>query len=179
MEPDSKQYDSELIHRIQGGEDAAFDLLYGRHRQWVYRLAYRFTGNDADAWDVVQETFLYLARKKPSLRLTASLRTLLFPVVRNNAIKANAKRRRLVAGEELLAALPAASERESGELAAILTKLELPFRQILILRYVDDLTIPEIAQVLEIPEGTAKSRLFHAHRLVRENPALRKYFENL
>lgn len=176
--PDDQRDDAQLVAAAAAGDSSAFETLYRRHRDWTYRLAYRFTGTDADAWDVVQEAFLYLARRIHSLTLTASLRTLLFPAIRNLAIKANAKRRKLIAGEELLAALPDRSlDPTNDDLLQILQALDLPHRQILILRYIDDLTLEEIAQVLSIPLGTVKSRLFHAHRLLRDNPRCRKYFQ--
>ncbi len=175
--PDDPRSDAQLVAAAAGGETSAFDALFRRHRDWTYRLAYRFTGTDADAWDVLQEAFLYLARRMPSLTLTTSLRTLLFPAIRNLAIKANTKRRKLVAGEELLAALPArSSDQSTDNLLQVLESLGLPHRQVVILRYIDDLSLEEIAEVLAIPLGTAKSRLFHAHRLLRDNPRCRKYF---
>lgn len=175
--PDDQRNDAQLVAAAAAGESSAFDILYRRHRHWAYRLAYRFTGTDADAWDVVQEAFLYLARRIPTLTLTASLRTLIFPAIRNLAIKANTKRRKLVTGDQLLAALPdRAPGPANDDLLQVLQALDLPHRQVIILRYIDDLTLEEIAQVLAIPLGTAKSRLFHAHRLLRDNPSCRKYF---
>ena len=176
--PEDPRPDAQLVAAAAAGESSAFDALFRRHRDWAYRLAFRFTGTDADAWDVVQEAFLYLARRIPSLTLTVSLRTLLFPAIRNLAIRANAKRRKLVAGDELLAALPARSpDPANDDLLQVLQTLDLPHRQGLIFRYIDDLTLEEIAQVLSIPLGTVKRRLFHAHRLLRDNPSCRKYFQ--
>ena len=175
--PDDPRSDAQLVAATAGGETSAFDVLFRRHRDWTYRLAYRFTGIDADAWDVLQEAFLYLAQRIPSLVLTSSLRTLLFPAIRNLSIKANARRRKLVAGEELLATLPDRSpDPGNDDLLEVLQSLDLPHRQVIILRYIDDLALEEIAEVLAIPVGTVKSRLFHAHRLLRDNPRCRKYF---
>lgn len=169
--------DADLITAIQRGDPSAFDQLYARHRQWVYRLAYRFTGHDADAWDVLQEAFLYLAKRLPALHLTASLRTLLFPAVKNLAIKANAKRRKLIAGDALLGALPSSPAAAGNEdLLQALQALEPQQRQLIVLRYIDDLSIAEIADILSLPEGTVKSRLFHAHRAIRDNKTLQRYF---
>jgi RNA polymerase sigma-70 factor, ECF subfamily len=177
--PDDPRSDQALIHAAGAGEAGAFDVLYARYRQWVYRLSFRFTGHEDDAWDVHQETFLYLAGKLPTLRLTASLKTLLYTVVRSLAIKANHKRRRLVLDEELLAAVPAqASGQPADELREVLGDLDLRLRQVLLMRYVDDLSLDEIAQVLGIPLGTVKSRLHHAHQKVRASPRLCRYFDS-
>lgn len=175
---DDSRSDQALIDAAGAGEQAAFDVLYARHRQWVYRLAFRFTGHEEDAWDVHQETFLYLAGKIPGLHLRASLKTLLYTVVRSLAIRANKKRRRLVLGEELLAAIPAQeSDQPADDLREVLGGLELASRQVLLMRYVDDLSLDEIAQVLGIPLGTVKSRLHHAHQKVRSSPRLCRYFD--
>lgn len=176
---DDTRTDAQLIAAIGRRDHAAFNQLYARHQQWVYRLALRLTGNDADAWDVHQDTFLYLASRGPGMTLTSSLHTLLFTVIRNLAIKANQKRRRLVLGDELLAALPGKSSAGTNDdLLEMLQALDLPHRQVVILRYIDDLSMDEIAEVLAIPAGTVKSRLFHAHRQFRENPRLARYFQD-
>lgn len=175
--PDDPRSDQNLVNAAGAGEARAFDVLYARYREWVYRLAFRFTGHEEDAWDVHQDAFLYLAGKLPSLCLTASLKTLLHTVVRSLAIKANQKRRRLVLDEELLAAIPARMPDHPGdELRDVLRDLDLPSRQVLLMRYVDDLSLDEIAQVLVIPLGTVKSRLHHAHEKVRASPRLCRYF---
>ena len=78
--------DAELVRALNAGDASAFDGLYYRHRDWVVRLAQRFTGNGEDALDVAQETFSYLFRKFPGLVLTASMTTFLYPVVKNLSI---------------------------------------------------------------------------------------------
>ena len=55
--------DRQLIESINAGDVEAFDALYRRHRDWVHRLAWRFTGNHQDALDVLQETFVYLLKR--------------------------------------------------------------------------------------------------------------------
>src|SRR3954471_17890035 len=92
--PPDPRTDEQLVAALNAGDAAAFDVLYFRYRDRVLRLALRFTGNDADAQDVMQETFAYLYRKVPHLRLTASVTTFLFPVVRNLSLAAGRKRRR-------------------------------------------------------------------------------------
>src|ERR671913_354884 len=93
--------DSALVAALNGGDVSAFETLYFRHRDWVVRLARRFTGNDADALDVLQETFAYLLRKFPGFRLTAAMTTFLYPVVRNLSIAARKKRTRQVLDSDL------------------------------------------------------------------------------
>ena len=84
--------DEELLEQAKKGDAEAFETLYRRHRDWVYRLAWRFTGNEADALDVLQETFAYLLRKLPGLRLTAAMTTFLYPVVKHLSLNLRRKR---------------------------------------------------------------------------------------
>ncbi len=77
--PNDNRTDEQLIEAINGGDAGAFEVLYFRHRDWVMRLAMRFTGHHDDALDVLQETFSYLVRKFPGFRLTASITTFLYP----------------------------------------------------------------------------------------------------
>src|SRR5688500_17717174 len=86
--------DQSLVDAINAGDTRAFDALYFRYRDWVVRLAMRWTGNADDALDVLQETFAYVFRKFPGFRLTASMTTFLYPVVKNLSIAARRKRTR-------------------------------------------------------------------------------------
>src|SRR5689334_24418714 len=89
-QPDAST-DQQLIAAINAGDSAAFEVLYRRYRDWVVNLAVRFTGDEDLALDVLQETFLYLLRKFPGFRLTAHLKTFLYPAVKNLSIAARRK----------------------------------------------------------------------------------------
>ena len=67
--PHDDRTDLQLAEAINSGDMDAFDVLYYRHRDWVMRLALRFTEHHDDALDVLQETFAYLVRKFPGFRL--------------------------------------------------------------------------------------------------------------
>ena len=169
--------DDQLLQRANGGDPDAFAVLYRRHRDWVHRLAWRFTGNPQDALDVVQETFLYLLQKLPGLRLTASLTTFLYPVVKHLSL--NLRRRRCAdANEEVLLAIPdpAVEPAPRGELATALAGLPAEQREVLLMRFVDDMALDEIAQALNVPPGTIKSRLHRALKMLRHDPRTRSYF---
>ncbi|MBN2131879.1 MAG: RNA polymerase sigma factor [Sedimentisphaerales bacterium] len=170
--------DEELIERANGGQAEAFERLYHRHRDWVYHLAWRFTGNPQDALDVVQETFVYLLKKFPGFRLTASMTTFLYPVVKHLSL--NVRRRRAarpldeVAFDEIPAPEPPESSR--AELAAAMASLSSEQREVVLMRFVDGMSLEEIAASLDIPLGTAKSRLHNALRKLRDDPRTREYF---
>jgi RNA polymerase sigma-70 factor (ECF subfamily) len=182
--------DLDLIAAHRRGEGRAFEALYFRHREWAYRLAWRFCADETEALDVVQETFLYLAGKfrEESFTLRASLTTLIYPAVKHTALALKRKRRRMGAGlaaggEEMDLPIPvapaeaAAASAVRGELAAVLATLSDAHREVVLMRFVDDMTLEEIAESLAIPLGTAKSRLHHALAGLREDPRVRQYFE--
>ena len=137
--------DRELIELANKGDPGAFETLYHRYRDWVYRLAWRFTGNRQDALDVLQETFTYLLGKFPGFELTAAMTTFLYPVVRHVSLRIRSKRSRFTSEEEILDE-PAAPESEESEhyrseLAAVLTVLPDQQREVLLMRFVDDMSL--------------------------------------
>lgn len=170
--------DSELIQQADQGNPEAFESLYHRHRDWVYRLARRFTGNDADALDVLQETFLYLLGKFPGLQLTASLTTFLYPAVKHLSLNVRRRRSSGQTDEDVLLSLPdpAAAQTPRTELAAALATLPVEQREVVLMRFLDDMSLEEIAQALQAPIGTVKSRLHRALETLRRDPRARDYF---
>ena len=170
--------DEELIALANKGDADAFEELYYRYRDWVYRLARRFTRNDADALDVLQETFGYLLRKFPGFKLTASMTTFLYPVVKHTAFAALRKKKRFESDEDVMGEMPAVEAKQTSraELAAVVGVLGEEQREVLLMRFVDDMTLKEIAHALQIPLGTVKSRLYHALQKLRQDPRTRGYF---
>lgn len=173
--------DQRLISALNRGDSAAFDALYHRYRDWVVRLAFRFTGSDADALDVLQETFAYLFGKFPGFMLTARMTTFLYPVVKNLSIAAKRKRERHVSEDSLpdpVAATPRSDANQSRqELSAVLASLPEAQREVLLMRFVDEMSLAEIGSALQIPEGTVKSRLHNALATLRHDPRAKEYFD--
>ena len=173
--------DHDLVAAINAGDVRAFDALYHRYRDWVVRLAVRFTGNQDDALDVLQETFSYVFRKFPGFRLTASMTTFLYPVVKNLSIAARRKRTRMASTDAVEAPDPVAPEgvdptRERSELHAMMAALPEGQREVLLMRFVDGMSLQEIAAALAIPEGTVKSRIHNAIATLRTDERARRYF---
>jgi len=170
--------DEALVEAANRGDEGAFEALYRRHRDWVVRLAFRFTGSEADALDVLQDTFAYLLRKFPGLRLTSRLTTFLYPVVKHLAIRAARKRRQHASGDQALseAQAPDAPSQPREELAAVLRVLPEAQREVLLMRFVDDMGLRQIAEALDVPLGTVKSRLHNALKALRKDERTRAYF---
>jgi RNA polymerase sigma-70 factor (ECF subfamily) len=173
--------DQQLVDALNGGDARAFDALYARYRDWVVRLAVRFTGHEDDALDVLQETFSYVFRKFPGFRLTASMTTFLYPVVKNLSIAARRKRTRMAstdAADSPDPPAPVAHDPDGGraELAAVMSALPDGQREVLLMRFVDGMSLQEIAAALAIPEGTVKSRIHNAIATLRSDESVKRYF---
>jgi RNA polymerase sigma-70 factor (ECF subfamily) len=174
--------DQQLIAALNDGDQGAFETLYRRHRDWAVSVAFGVTRDHALALDVLQESFLYLARKFPGFTLTCQFRSFLYPAVRNLAIAARRKAERTQSdGAELpeLEAPPVMATSSEGRagLAGVLAQLPEPQREVLLLRFVDGFSLEEIAGALHVPPGTVKSRLHHALAALRRDPLTKKFFE--
>ena len=179
--PDARG-DSELIVAINNGDSEAFSELYDHYRDWVVRQANHLTGDPELALDVLQETFLYFLKKFPGFRLTAQLKTFLYPAIRNLSIAARRKATRFqnsldVAEIETSAVTVSPEPGDEESIAAVLDLLSAEHREVLRLRFVDGLKLDEIAEALELPLGTIKSRLHNALKTLRQDPRTRKLFD--
>ena len=174
--------DQQLVAAINGGDATAFEILYFRHRDWVVNLAHRFTGSEDLALDVMQETFLYLLRKFPGFKLTANLKTFLYPAVKNLSIAARRKaaRHQSTEAEQQILEQTAAEITVSNsptDLAAVLAGLSEEHREVLLLRFVDDLPLADVAETTGVPLGTVKSRLHHALDALRRDKRAKQFFD--
>jgi RNA polymerase sigma-70 factor (ECF subfamily) len=161
----------------------AFATLYRRHREWVVRLAYRFTQDEDLARDVLQETFLYFLQKFPGFELTANLKTFLYPAVKNLSITARRRSARYQStkGEQDILETLSTPGEEGGtrnDLAEALVHLSEEHRETLLLRFVDDLSLAEIAEAMSVPIGTVKSRLHAALKILEHDPRTRTLFNS-
>ncbi|MDE0002197.1 MAG: sigma-70 family RNA polymerase sigma factor [Rhodospirillaceae bacterium] len=170
--------DSDLVEICNSGTrraaTEAFDSLYRRHRDYVTRVALRFCSDRDVAEDVLQETFLYLLRKFPpsgeGLVLTARLRSLLYPVARNLTLTAVRQARRRAQTEELepdRSPDPRTVDPHYENLARAMQGLSDRHREVLLLRFVDGMRLNEMAEALDVPPGTVKSRLHFAVSALR------------
>ena len=165
--------DEELVRRHLAGDRDAFPELLRRHELRVYNIALRMTGRPEDARDATQEAFLSVWRRLGSFRGDAKFSTWLHRIAVNAANDLLRKRSRTpVPAEETIEAL--AERPGSGDVAGdvafeedvrrALQEVPEEHRAVLVLHDVHDLDFDEIAAVLGIPSGTAKSRL-HRGRL--------------
>jgi len=174
--PDDGWSDVMLVGAARRGDHRAFEVLYRRHKEWVVSLAFRFTGDEDLAFDVLQETMAYLLKRLPSLELSAKLTTFLYPAVRHTSITLARKRRRAlgVGAPDAEASAPPepssafASSESHGPLRRAIAELPPAQAEVLLMRYASDMSEADIAGALGIPKGTVKSRLHHAIRKLKE-----------
>jgi RNA polymerase sigma-70 factor (ECF subfamily) len=171
--------DGDLVERAQKGSEDAFEKLYYRHLDKLYSLAYGIVGNQADARDVVQDTFLRAYQRLPQLRRDGAILGYLCRTASNAAIDILRARRnsRAVHLDDVKAdLLPNDEPDPEGELeaninqaalAAALMQLSEDHRVVVVLHHLEGCPVEEIAQRLAIPAGTVKSRLGRAREALR------------
>ena len=146
----------------------------------MLRVARRFTRDPDLALDALQETFTYLLSKFPpagGVSLTARLPTLLYPVAKNTAISALRKvERHSGVDDAVLEELPADDLTRGRADRRRARRLSAERREVLPLRFVDDLSLAEIAAALDVPLGTVKSRLHLAIKELRDDPRIKDLF---
>ncbi len=160
--------EAELLARCRAGDQLAFRRLLELHHQRVYRTAYALVADADEATDITQETFLKAWRALPGFRGDATLSTWLTRLALN-AARDHLRRRRVQATLDTLRGGPgpvgddpARAVADRDELGRALGQLSARAREVVALRYGRDLSLAEIAAILDCPEGTVKSRLHGA-----------------
>ena len=155
--------DRALVRRFQGGDRHAFVELMERHERRVYNLAYRMLGRTEDARDATQDAFLLCYRNLERFRGDAAFGTWLYRIATNACYDAIRKRPLTVSMDALSSEPPATDHADKASAAAdvhrALQAVPPEFRSVLILFELQDVSVGDIAQALEIPVGTVKSRL--------------------
>ena len=178
-----EQVGAALIRRCQQGDELAIEALVQRYQNYVYRLCYLVMRNEQDAEDMTQETFIRACRALPrfEIREGVSFEAWLYRIA-VNCCRSRMRRKwyqvvpwqRLGFGERIAANAEDRPERvvlrdeQRGQVLKAIDKLGEKHRLVIILRYYADLSNEEIAQVLNIPSGTVRSRLHTARWRLRE-----------
>ena len=172
--------DEVLLAAHLRGDQAAFGQLVARHERRIYGLCLRILGNREDAEDATQEAFVAALRKASSFRRAAAFSTWLYRIAVNAATD-QARRRgraRLAALDPEDAGLAVDRGGELGEVVAAavtvqtaLAKVPEEFRVAVVLCDLYRLPYADAAQVLEVPVGTVKSRVFRGRAALAERLA--------
>jgi RNA polymerase sigma-70 factor (ECF subfamily) len=164
--------DEDLMARVQEGDARAFEVIFDRHGDAAFSLAYRMCGRRAVAEDVVQEAFLSLWRSGARYdRARGSVRSWVLGVVHNRAIdlfrRDAVRTSRDVSDESAVERMPAAESTEgevhrrddASQVRGALQELPADQRQVIELAYFGGFSHSEIADQLQLPAGTVKGRM--------------------
>lgn len=177
MSTQKPQSDPELIRRVQKGDRTALEQLIRENQETVFRFLFHFVGSSADAEDLTQETFIMVFRKIHQHHPGQSFAGWLLTIARNLAVSSFRRKKPSPLDPTLVAAAmkevtPGPEDglmllESSSEVHAAIHMLPEGHRETVILHYLLDIPLQKVAELLNIPEGTAKSRLFKARGELR------------
>ena len=168
--------DREVIEACQRGDSDAFRVLFEAHKDRVYSIALRYSGDQAAAMDIAQESFLKVLSSIQEFRGEAGFESWLYRIVVNTCLDDQRRGRRLMPflgelieafsaqGESVLHRLMRAEVED--DVQRIVSRLSPEQRIVVVLRYTEGLSYEEIARILGCSAGTVASRLNRAHKVL-------------
>lgn len=170
--------DEEVMQKFQSGYDRAFDVLVKRYQNRIHNFLYRYTHNDLDAEDLTQETFYRLYRCRNSYECIAKFSTWLYTIA-NNLARSHYKKTSRMPSVSIQTGYETDGEEHEIELSdynnipddvvqssmnmelleKALNKLPAEFKEMIVLRDIQNLTYEEIEQITGLAMGTVKSRI--------------------
>lgn len=166
-----------LLTAIANGDQQAMERFYKQHSSLVYQFAFKTVQNGPDAAEIMNEVMMEVWRKAATFKGGSKVRTWLLAVTHNKAVDAVRRNARHDGGEELDEDAHAAPRCQLDDAVATaqhakfvqhcLQKLKLIHRQVVYLTFFEGLPYPEIAKVLNIPNGTVKTRMLHGKKLMQ------------
>lgn len=173
--------DFQLIDDALAGRPSAFGDLVLRYQDRLYNTLVHVTGSVDDARDLVQEAFVQALVKLSSFQRGSAFYTWLYRIALNLAISRRRRRKstasldeiRQASGDEPVGRLDAPADRlerqeRAEQVQAALARLSEEHRSVLVLREIDGYCYEEIAEMLEVPVGTVRSRLHRARLMLRD-----------
>lgn len=177
----SGSLDGVRVARLRQGDIEALGELYEEYKNPIFRVALAITRDSGAAEDILQECFVRLFTHADRLRTDRPVGPWLYRVAVNLSCDWIQNRRRwngLIGGvERLFHSLHSAPEREVEDqeiqerVRQAIAALPLPQQVVVVLYYLEELSLKEIAEILEIPEGTVKSRLHYGREALKERLA--------
>ena len=178
MDTESKQTrDAWLALRCQLGEAAAYRELVSEFERPLAYFVAKLIGDRDAAWDVLQLVWIRVFRQIRRLREPKQMRSWLYGIAHGLAVDHLRKRDSMKRiereyaeqnPEAELEEVPTFQADDVGEVHRVLDLLDLRLREVLTLFFLEDLSIAEVASIIGCPEGTVKSRLFHARQAMRQ-----------
>lgn len=165
--------DRQLVHNFLNNRDEkAFHSIYTSKTPYLYKMAYRLTQSESQSDDLIQEMWIIAIGKLAEFQWRSELKTWLIGILINLE---RSKRKAQKVFVELNADLTLpetaieSNAMEAHDLEVAISKLPPGYRQVVILHDIEGFKHNEIAELLDIKEGTSKSQLFHARKVLREN----------
>jgi RNA polymerase sigma-70 factor (ECF subfamily) len=176
----SKTKENEIILQLQRGSLDALGELYDRHRAMVYRTALVITGDQEAASDLLQDVFLRLYRFADRIDPTRPIEPWIYRMTANLSYTWVKRNRRFLRPLEDLAEWLAGSSKNQpyeavekrddwDHVQQAVSGLPLPQRVVVVLYYLNDLSLQEISEILDVPVGTVKSRLHYGRKALKKN----------
>ena len=169
--------DEILIGRIAGGDRLAMQALYARHHVKVFRFVLRLVRNEASAQDLISEVFQDVWRQAGRFEGRSAVSTWILAIARFKALSSVRRRKEAQLDEEEAEAIEdeadtpevALQKKDTGEvLRQCLAKLSPDHREIIDLVYYHEKSVEEVAEIVDIPENTVKTRMFYARKKLAE-----------
>jgi RNA polymerase sigma-70 factor (ECF subfamily) len=169
--------DEILIGRIAGGDRLAMQALYARHHVKVFRFVLRLVRNEASAQDLISEVFLDVWRQAARFEGRSAVSTWILAIARFKALSSVRRRKEAQLDEEEAERIEdeadtpevALQKKDRGEvLRQCLAKLSPDHREIIDLVYYHEKSVEEVAEIVDIPENTVKTRMFYARKKLAE-----------
>jgi RNA polymerase sigma-70 factor, ECF subfamily len=164
------------VAQARAGEPTAWDALFGRYQLPLYVYVFELVHDEQAGLDIVQETFIAAVKHLDGLRDDAKFGSWLFGIAHQKCVQRWRKRREILFDEipespdefedgpdDLLI-----RQEQEAEFMNLLNQLPLPQRSVLLLYFVEDFSLEEIARITETQLGTVKSRLHYAKRALRK-----------
>ncbi len=164
------------VPQARAGEPAAWDALFRRYQLPLYVFVFELVRDEQASLDIVQETFIAAVRHLGGLRDDAKFGSWLFGIAHQKCVQRWRKRREVLLDE--ITEMPDEFEdcpdellirrEQETEFMNLLNQLPLPQRSVLLLHFIEDFPLEEIARITETPLGTVKSRLHYAKKALRK-----------
>src|SRR2546428_1781991 len=165
------------VAEARAGDTAAWDILFRRYQLPLYVYVFELVHDEQASLDIVQETFINAVRHVGGLRDDDKFGSWVFGIAHQKCIQRWRKQGREERALEEFSAIPPEVEddpaewlirqEQEAEFMQLLNQLPLPQRSVLLLHYVEDFSLEEIAGITGARIGTVKSRLYYAKRALR------------
>jgi len=166
------------IEQARKGDPGAWDTLFRRYQMPLYVYAYELSHDEQGSLDVVQETFVAAVRHLRTLRLDEKFGSWLFGIARQKCVQRWRQSRREAIAMETLTSEPVDTERgadewlirkeQEADFLQLLEQLPEPQREVLVLFFLEEFSLDEIARITSAQPGTVKSRLHYAKKAMRQ-----------